>query len=826
MGSDVVFAMIERLFRRRGSIEKGADTSHVRDVAHDVVIACEREMREYERRYPAPAPTADWMTPGAVVSIEPHPRGVVLQCANTRLTLEWVTTDCLRVLHKPSLLIAPLTLPQDKPAFEVADGEDVLVLQTANAVCRVNKRDGRLRLDLADGTPAFADAGGIAWGGGRTRLSAALRADSWCAGMGTRMGAINLRGQRVTLWNDVPQGIVASAPFYLDASPRATCGVFWRDPARMVIDCGATTAHEMSLMCESDTIDYLLFAAATPEAVVTRYTALHGAFDLPAWWSLGYQQGGDVATDADSIAAFAGQFRKREMPCDVLHLGAATMDGGRALTVDANRIPSLRTLVDDLHDQGFQVALDVHPAVQADDAFPVYASGFGRSAFVTYPDGQAVRVASIPGASVLPDFARAEVCDWWGEQLRACVRSGIDGIVTTASTPEIKRSTGPQTLPDMAHHLTASGYVRHVHMHNCYGQSMAQACCVPLEQHRAGLRPLIMMTSAWADAARTGMTWLPAQATGWEGIRAMLRGVLNAASSGMPLIGVDVAGADGELQSRWLQAAFLLPGLRGCVEPWAHGQLYEVVNRLTLGLRSRLLPYLYACIAVAREYGTPVIRPLWLLDPADAALRIDDAYMVGSALLVAPVVAAGDIERRIQLPEGLWYDFWTNEPVSGGREIVVPAPLERVPVFVRAGAVVPLGEPLEYVNQRVSESLLLRVYPGNAETTLYEDHGEGRAYMHGEYRWMYYTCLWEDDATFTISRRKAGVYAPTYKRVKVEVVGLTEEPEDIRMDRQHAPLWFYDSGQLEISADDDFGRIEVWMHSTPTTPTRKRRGMN
>jgi alpha-glucosidase len=818
--------MIERLFRRRSSTEKGADTSHVRDVAHDVVMACEREIREYERRYPPPAAITHWTTPGAVLSVEPHGRGVILQCANTRLTLEWVTSDCLRVLHKPSPLLPSLVLPQENPSFEITDGEEMLVLQTANAVCRVNKRDGRMRYELADGTLAAADTSGVAWGGGRARLGIELRADSWCGGMGARLGALDMRGQQVTLWNGLEQGMIASAPFYLAVSPRAACGVFWRDPARMVIDCGATTAHEVSMTCESETIDYLLFAAATPETVITRYTALHGAFDLPPWWSLGYQQGAEGAMDAETIAAFAAQFRQREMPCDVLHLGSVAMDAGRSLTVDANRIPSLRTLVDDLHEQGFQVALDVHPAVQADDAFPVYASGVGRGAFVTYPDGQPVRVASLPGISVLPDFARAEVCDWWGEQLRACVRTGIDGIVTTASTPEIKRSAGSQTLPDVAQHRTSAGIIRHAQIHNCYAQTMAKACCVPLEQHRAGLRPLIVMTSAWADAALTGMTWLPAQMNGWDGIRAMLRGVLNAASSGIPLVGADVTGMEGELHSRWLQAAFLLPGVRGYIEPWAHGQLYEVVNRLTLGLRSRLLPYLYACIAVAREYGTPVIRPLWMLDPSDAALRTDDAYMVGSALLVAPVVAAAAIERRIQLPEGLWYDFWTNEPINGGREVVVPAPLERVPVFVRAGAVIPIGEPLEYVNQRMSDSVLLRVYPGNAETTLYEDHGEGTAYKHGEYRWMYYTCLWEDDATFIISRRKAGVYAPPYRRLKVEVVGLSEEPEDIRMDRQHAPLWFYDSGQLEISADDDFGRIEVWMHSTPTTPTRKRRGMS
>jgi hypothetical protein len=118
--------------------------------------------------------------------------------------------------------------------------------------------------------------------------------------------------------------------------------------------------------------------------------------------------------------------------------------------------------------------------------------------------------------------------------------------------------------------------------------------------------------------------------------------------------------------------------------------------------------------------------------------------------------------------------------------------------------------------------LTVRVYPGSAETTLYEDHGEGLAYTHGEYRWVYYTAQWETHAIFSLTRRKAGAFAPAYGRTRVEVVGLGEEPEDVRLDRHGAPLWYYDEGVLELTADDDFGRIEVWMEGSPTTPTRKR----
>jgi alpha-glucosidase len=211
-----------------------------------------------------------------------------------------------------------------------------------------------------------------------------------------------------------------------------------------------------------------------------------------------------------------------------------------------------------------------------------------------------------------------------------------------------------------------------------------------------------------------------------------------------------------------------------------------------------------------------------MAEPDKPAIRgIDDSYLLGDAVLVAPVLEEGAVRRLVYLPAGDWYDFWTNELIAGEREIEVMAPLERLPLFVRAGTVLPLWPDMQYVGEKTVETLLLRCYPGEHETVLYEDRGEGLGYQQGEYRWVYITTEWQDD-TLVIERRAAGSYTPDYTAVRLEVVGLDDEPASVRLERQGAPLWFYDAGVLDLTVPT-FQRIEVTRKPTTTDRTLLRK---
>jgi alpha-glucosidase len=211
-----------------------------------------------------------------------------------------------------------------------------------------------------------------------------------------------------------------------------------------------------------------------------------------------------------------------------------------------------------------------------------------------------------------------------------------------------------------------------------------------------------------------------------------------------------------------------------------------------------------------------------MAEPDNPDIRtIDDCYLLGDSLLVAPVLEGGATRKRVYLPRGEWYDYWTNELLDGGQYMVVPAPLERLPLFVRAGAVLPHYPVMPYLGEQSPETLIYRVYPGEFETVLYEDRGEGLDYEKGDYRWVYITCNW-DESRLIINRRAAGRYIPAYKSIKLEVMGFEEEPQQIRVDRQGAPLWFYDDRLLELTLDE-FQRVEIMRKPRPTDRTIVRR---
>jgi alpha-glucosidase len=227
--------------------------------------------------------------------------------------------------------------------------------------------------------------------------------------------------------------------------------------------------------------------------------------------------------------------------------------------------------------------------------------------------------------------------------------------------------------------------------------------------------------------------------------------------SGIPFAGSDIGGFNGapnaELYSRWLQAASLVPFMRTHAmietprrEPWSYGAEHERANRATIRLRYHLMPAIYTAYDQHTRNGAPVIKPVFWNSLTDSvALSIDDEFILGDHLLVAPVVEPGQNNRPVYLPAGRWYRLGSNDAYNGGQRVTVNAPnveadggdttgLAGLPVFVRAGAVIPSAPVVDYEGQRKIDTLTLDIYPGSATSELYEDAGDGYAYQRGEYR--------------------------------------------------------------------------------------------
>jgi alpha-glucosidase len=282
---------------------------------------------------------------------------------------------------------------------------------------------------------------------------------------------------------------------------------------------------------------------------------------------------------------------------------------------------------------------------------------------------------------------------------------------------------------------------------------------------------------------------------------------MNLGVSGVPIVGSDVGGFSGnpspELYARWLQAAALSPFLRSHSEqvskphePYSFGDEYTAINRGTIELRYRLLPYLYSVFQEHTRDGSPVMRPLWFEYPSDdRTYMTDDQYLVGRDLLVAPVVVEGTTKRRVYFPRGdAWVDWWTGRRHEGGTEAEVEAPLDRLPLFARAGSAIPTQAPVQHTGEMSKAPLTLVVVRGAAGTSsFYEDAGEGYEYTRGASRTT--TAALEGDR---LRLSRAGSYAAQRALASVEFLGIEAAPREVRAGGRALPNPSFDAASRRL----------------------------
>ena len=289
----------------------------------------------------------------------------------------------------------------------------------------------------------------------------------------------------------------------------------------------------------------------------------------------------------------------------------------------------------------------------------------------------------------------------------------------------------------------------HAKNRNVFALLMARATYEGLERLQPDRRPFVVTRAGYAGIQRYSTMWTGDTNSTWESLALNVPMFTSLGLSGEPFVGSDVGGfigrGNGEFLVRSYQIGFLAPFFRNHhaidgydQEPWRFGKYYEDIIRKYLKLRYQLLPFLYTTLEEAHRTGVPVFRPLMLNYQDDAnTYNLDDEFMIGDDLLVAPIVKPDVTQRLVYLPKGVWYDYWTNKKYSGGTMVRVDAPLETVPMFVRGGAIIPTGPAMNYVGEKPFDPITFAIYPddnGSASTTLYEDDGLSPAYKQGVFR--------------------------------------------------------------------------------------------
>ena len=597
-----------------------------------------------------------------------------------------------------------------------------------------------------------------AWSGagreGRWLQRSEVAADARFFGLGGRAGGPRLRDGAYRLWNTDPGGrfepgddpLSLTMPVQFVVSDAGAHLAFYDNSwdGRIVLregEEGGGSGHDRAGCSELRMTGGPLrcwVVVGTPERVMQGWTALTGRPVRPPSWALGPQHARWGFGSAQEVRRVVAGYRERGLPLSAVHLDIDHYDRHQVFTVDREAFPDLPGLARELREGGVRLVSIVDPAVRAAEGNPVYASGVAAGAFVRDGRGREVRGEVWPGECAFPDFTDPAVREWWGGLYQERLDQGFSGVWHDMNEPVAFSAFGDPTLPRSARHALEGRGGDHREAHNVYGLTMARAGYEGLRRLRPQERPFLFSRSGWAGMQRYGGTWSGDVTTGWPGLRASLSLVLGLGLCGVPYSGPDVGGFGGspgsELYLRWFQLGAWLPLFRthaaigaGRREPWEFGPRVLEHARAALVERERMLPYFVTLSHLARLTGAPYVRPVWWGAPGDRALRdCEDAFLLGDALLVAPVLEPGVDRRAVRLPRGRWYDMATGAAYDGPGQVLVDAPgvagaASRIPVLVRGGAVIPV--------RGADGGLVLEVWAPEAGRTgsglLVRDGGDG-----------------------------------------------------------------------------------------------------
>nr|AOQ26251.1 AGL2 [Actinidia deliciosa] len=565
--------------------------------------------------------------------------------------------------------------------------------------------------------------------------------------------------------HESPFGIYGSIPVMIShGKARGTSGFFWLNAAEMQIDVlgsgwdaesGIALPSDQSRidtlwMSEAGVVDAFFFVGPGPKDVVRQYTSVTGTPAMPQFFATAYHQCRWNYRDEEDVAQVDSKFDEHDIPYDVLWLDIEHTDGKRYFTWDRVHFPHPEEMQNKLAAKGRHMVTIVDPHIKRDESFHLHKEATQKGYYVKDATGKDYDGWCWPGSSSYPDMLNPEIRSWWADKfLLENYVGSTPSLYIWNDMNEPSVFNGPEvTMPRDALHI---GGVEHRELHNAYGYYFHMATADGLVKRGDGkVRPFVLSRAIFPGSQRHGAIWTGDNTAEWEQLRVSVPMILTLGLTGITFSGADVGGFFGnpgpELLVRWYQLGAYYPFFRAHAhhdtkrrEPWLFGERNTELMKEAIHIRYALLPYFYTLFREANTTGVPVMRPLWMEFPADeATFSNDEAFMVGSSLLVQGVFTEQAKHASVYLPSGQsWYYLNSGTAYKGGRTHKMEVSEESIPAFQRAGTIIPRKDRFRRSSTQMENDPYTLVIALNstqeAEGELYIDDGKSFEFAKGAY---------------------------------------------------------------------------------------------
>ncbi|WP_334038646.1 TIM-barrel domain-containing protein [Alteromonas macleodii] len=705
---------------------------------------------------------------------------------------------------------------------ELVETATTLILKLNNIAAHVDKATHAISYSV-NGKIVAKEQGGLSISSNGVSLSFALDENEKLYGGGQRVLGMDRRGHSMPLYNKAHYGYTTSSnQMYFGLSAVMSSkhySVLFDNTASGELDIGKTNSDELLFKAQGGRASYIMVLGENLEDTVRSTVAVTGKQPLPPRWLLGNFASRFGYKSQNEVMDVVEAFNTQDIPVDAVVLdlywfGKDIKGHMGNLSWDTATFPEPEKMISELRAQDVKTVLITEPFILTTSK--QWDSAVASNALAQNDDGAPYTFDFYFGNTGLVDVFSEAGQNWFWQYYEKLAAQGVAGWWGDLGEPEVH--------PDDIQHMWQSTKVSGAEVHNVYGHQWAKTVYNNLTALQPDTRPFVLMRSGFLGSQRYGMVpWTGDVSRSWGGLKPQVELALQMSVFGMAYTHSDLGGFAGgetfepELYTRWLQFGTFSPVFRPhaqdniAPEPIFHADPVKSIARKFIQLRYDMLPYNYSLAFENALYGTPLMRPVAMAYSESDWFENADSYLWGNGLLVSPVTSANQPVWPTKLPEGVWFDFFSDTKYQGDQTVNYPLSQDNFPVWVKAGSFMPMADGLSRTEQFDARKIEMHYWHDNSVNsssyTYYEDDGKNPASVKkGLYTKLFLNASVDDKAALTLTLDSEGSYIgmPKQRDITYVVHGLSEKPQSVSLDGRSVPVMWDEKGKtlsLAISCD-------------------------